>query len=99
MSLAQDHLDRLLKLDVKSYLRAPNRFALVEASSLAIWRVELACESAVCPSSIRLTAAMVITGRAPAFRSRSRHDATARLADRNGTRNGLYRLGHRAMSS
>lgn len=98
MSLAQDHLDRLLKLDVKSSLKAPSRFAWAEASSLANW-VALACESAGCPSSIVLTAAMVITGRAPAFRSRSRHDATARLADRNGTRNGLYRLGHRAMSS
>jgi hypothetical protein len=66
MMLAQDHLDRLLKLDVKSYLRgkAPRRFARAEVPYLKNWRVELACEAAGCPSSILLAATMVITGRA-----------------------------------
>jgi hypothetical protein len=49
---------------VESYLKAPHRFARAEASSLANWRVELACEAAGCPSSILLTAAMVIADRA-----------------------------------
>ncbi|ABE62778.1 hypothetical protein Nham_1978 [Nitrobacter hamburgensis X14] len=64
MSLAQGHLDRLLKLDVKSYLKAPSRFARAEVPYLENWRVALACEAAGCPSSILLAAAMVITGRA-----------------------------------
>jgi hypothetical protein len=105
MSLAQAYLDRLLKLDVESYLRGkmPSRLALAEASHLENWRVELACQATVGSSSILFNAAMVITGGAERSGGASVTTTPLVWLDRNGswarTRDGLYRLGKRATSS
>jgi hypothetical protein len=105
MPLAQAYLDRLLKLDIESYLRGktPSPFALAEAPHVENWRVELACVAAVGPSSILPKAAMVITGRAGCSGGAPVTTTPLVWLDHNGrwarTRDGLYRLGDRATSS
>ncbi len=105
MSLAQDYLDRLLKLDIESYLRGkgPSALALSEAPLLEDWPVDLVFETTEGPSSILIEDAMVLTGRAQA--SGGELIATTRLVwlERNGswarTKDGFYRLGQRATPS
>jgi hypothetical protein len=102
MSLGQDYLDRLLKLDIESYLRGkgPSAVALSEAPLIEDWRVDLVDETTEGPSSILVEDAMVLTGRAQA--SGGELVATTRLIwlDRNcacaRTTDGLYQLGRTA---
>lgn len=105
MSLAQDYLDRLLKLDVESYLRgkAPGALALRAAPLLEDWRIERVCEPTDGPPSVRLENATVITGHTT--HAGGGPVTTARLIrlDRHGqwarTGNGLCRLGQRASAA
>lgn len=105
MPLPHDDPDRLLKLDIKSYLRGkvPSSMALSEAPLIEDWCVDVVHETTEFPSSILVEDAMVLTGRVQP--SGSELVAPTRLIwlDRNGswarTRDGLYRLGQRARSS
>jgi len=105
MSLAQDYLDRLLKVDVESYLKGkgPSAVALSDAPLIEDWRVDLVFETTDSPPSILVENAMVLTGHAQA--SGGELVATTRLIwlDRNGswarTKDCLYRLGQRTTAS
>jgi hypothetical protein len=82
MSLAQDYLDRLLKLDVESYLRgkAPGALALRAAPLLEDWRIERVCEPTDGPSSVRLENATVDHRPHRTCRRRARHHGKAHPA-------------------
>jgi hypothetical protein len=64
MSLAQDDLDRWLRLDVEDYFKGhePRSIELARAPRLKNWCVNLVCERIETPSSILLKTAMSLTG-------------------------------------
>jgi hypothetical protein len=106
MSLAQDDLDRCLRLDVEDYFKGhePRSIELARAPLLKNWCVNLVCERIETPSSILLKTAMSLTGHVTGHSERADGMlvTTTRLVwlDRNGkwarTKRRLYRLGERS---
>jgi hypothetical protein len=106
VSLAQDDLDRRLRLEVEGYFKGhePRSIGLARAPLLKNWRVNLVCERIETPSFVVLKNAMSLTGYVTGHSERADGMlvTTARLVwlDRNGkwarTKRRLYRLGDRS---
>jgi hypothetical protein len=106
MSLAQDYLDRRLKLDVEGYLRGemPRPIALERAPLLENWRVVLLCELSGKLPLARLAGDMSLVGNVTHHPSHGEGELirTAKLVwlDRYGkwarTKDRLFLLGQRS---
>jgi hypothetical protein len=106
MSLAQDDLDRSLRLDVESYFKGhePRSIELARAPLLKNWRVNLVCELIETPSIIVLKNAMSLSGHVIGHSERADGElvTTTRLVWLNHhgrwarTKQRLYRLGDRS---
>lgn len=105
MSLAQDYLDRWLRLDVESYFKghAPRSIELARAPLLKDWHANLIYERIETPSSAVLNA-MSLSGRVTGHPQRADGElittTTLVWLDRHRkwarTKQCLYRLGDRA---
>lgn len=106
MSLAQDYLDRWLKLDVEGHFRGevPRPIELARAALLENWRVTLSCKLSGKLPLAYVTGDMSIIGNVTdhPMHADSELIRTARLVwlDRNGkwarARDRLYLLGQRS---
>jgi hypothetical protein len=104
VSLAQACLDRLLKLDVESYVngRSPGALALKEAPLLENWWADIVCELKREPPHVagEITLFGHVAGHPKHADGALIRTAALAWLDRHGkwarARDGLYRLGHRS---
>jgi hypothetical protein len=98
MSLAQDHLDRWLTLDVERCFKGqePRLGELARAPLVEKWQMNLVCELMETPSFIQLKNAMSLTGHlsAPTKSWSRRQDWSGSTATENGREPGSAPTGY-----